>query len=190
MESWNEDALERLMLVMRELPEKRTVAALFGLAIRFIPPIGGANSRDADAMDRYKDKVKSVWAQGWRARVVALWRTWPDPVVSAGLAEAWEKRKKIPERQEILLATGVIRNPRGIRHAVPFLTQGKEENCPLRAPAEAAVELVGKAAVPWLIGGLSDGTTKNRCVESLRTITGIVMSSQPKLWWQWWNDNR
>lgn len=190
---WDEgEQTDRLMVVMSSLPEKRTVAAMFKLAMRFDRPTGGADSMDRDALDRYKDKARSNWGSGWRARVVRVWRSWPEPVVSAGLAEFFgtaSKRKDAAMMQETLLACGVIGDHRGIRNAVPFLTQGREELLPLRAPAMAAVEMVGKPSVPWLIYGLS-GNTKNWSVRALREISGTVMSSQPKLWWAWWADNR
>jgi hypothetical protein len=193
VEEWDEgEQIDRLMLVMSSLPEKRTVAAMFKLAMRFDRPTGGADSMDRQALRQYRDKARSNWRQGWRARVAAVWRTWPEPVVSAGLTEFFgraKKRKDTRMMQETLLACGVIGDERGIRHAVPFLTQGREELSPLRAPAMAAVEMVGKPSVPWLIYGLK-GKTKNWSVRALREISGTVMSSQPKLWWAWWADNR
>jgi hypothetical protein len=190
---WDEgEQIDRLMVVMSSLPEKRTVAAMFKLAMRFDRATGGADSMNRRALDSYKQKARGNWRGGWRAKVAAVWRDWPEPVVSAGLTEFFgraKKRKDTRMMQETLLACGVIGDERGIRHAVPFLTQGREELMPLRAPAMAAVEMVGKPSVPWLIYGLK-GKTKNWSVRALREISGSVMSSQPKLWWAWWADNR
>jgi hypothetical protein len=177
---------------MSALPEKRTVAAMFKLAMRFDRATGGADSMDRQALRRYRDKAQQNWRAGWRARVAAVWREWPEPVVSAGLTEFFTKAKKRKDTrmmQETLLACGVVGDERGIRHAVPFLTQGREELNPLRAPAMAAVEMVGTPSVPWLIYGLN-GKTKNWSVRALREISGQVLASQPKLWWAWWHNNR
>jgi hypothetical protein len=189
------DPLERLVDVMKEKPEPRTVAALFDLAMRFAPPIGGANSQNKGDMEGYKQRAKAAWGDGWRHRAIQIWRSWPEPLVSAGFGETWKRKKKLagkalPQLQEILLAVGVIGNSRGIRHAVPFLTKGKEADSPLRAPALAAIELVGTPAVPWLAQGLGSGQTQLWCKQALWNITGQRLSHDPGAWIRWWNENR
>jgi len=189
------DQLERLVDVMKEKPEPRTVAALFDLAMRFKPPIGGANSQSKADVYAYMDRAKAAWGDGWRHRAIQIWRSWPEPLVSAGFGETWKQKKKLRSKalgqlQEILLAVGVIGNSRGIRHAVPFLAKGKEPQSPLRAPALAAIEMVGKPAVPWLAQGLSSGQTQLWCKQALWNITGQRLSHDPGGWIKWWNENR
>lgn len=189
------DKLERLVDLMKEKPEPRTVAALFDLAMRFVPPIGGANSQSKADVAQYMQRAKSAWGDGWRHRAIQIWRSWPEPLVSAGFGETWKQKKKgggkaLGQLQEILLAVGVIGNSRGIRHAVPFLTRGKEAQSPLRAPALAAIEMVGKPAVPWLAQGLSNGNTQLWCKQALWNVTGQRLSHDPGAWIRWWNDNR
>lgn len=189
------EKLERLVDVMKEKPEPRTVLALFDLAMRFVPPIGGANSQSKADVYAYMDRAKAAWSDGWRHRAIQIWRSWPEPLVSAGFGETWKAKKKggakaLGQLQEILLAVGVIGNSRGIRHAVPFLTKGKEAQSPLRAPALAAVEMVGKPAVPWLAQGLGNGQTQLWCKQALWNITGQRLSHDPGVWMKWWNENR
>ena len=84
-------------------------------------------------------------------------------------------------------------NARGVRHCVPFLTKGDEIACPLRAPAFAAVELVGKAGVPWLIQGLGTESTNLWCWQALYNITGENRGRKGesiRRWSEWWNENR
>jgi hypothetical protein len=193
VETWDGEALERLWLVMSNLPEKRTVEAMFKLVMRMERPVGGADSMSEEDMRRYKEKAADEYQRGWRARAVGVWKQWPEPVISAGLSlffSTARKKNKTPWMQEVLLACGCLRNSRLIAHAVPFLQQGREETLPLRAPAKAAVEMVGKDAVPWLIGGLTNGATKNWCVRALREISNETLAMQPKLWWAWYNNNR
>ena len=193
---WDGEALERLVDLAKEKPEPRVVVALFDLAMRFTPPIGGANSQSKPAMAAYEARAKAAWGDGWRARVIQIWKSWPEPLISAGLAETWKAKKGakfLREKQEILLAVGVIGNARGVRHCVPFLTKGDEIACPLRAPAFAAVELVGKAGVPWLIQGLGTESTNLWCWQALYNITGENRGRKGesiRRWSEWWNENR
>lgn len=193
VETWDGEPLDRLWLVMTSLPEKRTVDAMFKLAMRLERPVGGADSMDKDQLDRYKEKARDAFNRGWRARAAGAWRQWPEPVVAAGLSLFFsnaKKKNKVPWMQEVLLACGCLNNARLVANAVPFLQQGREETLPLRAPARAAVEMIGKPAVPYLIGGLTNGATKNNCVRALREISGEMLAMQPKLWWAWYNNNR
>ncbi|MCI0341408.1 MAG: hypothetical protein L0216_09725 [Planctomycetales bacterium] len=181
-------ALDRLVTLVKGKPDKHCVAALFEVAMRFTPPIGGAPSQSKPAMEDYKQRAKAAWQDGWRNRVIQIWQSWPEPVVSAGLGLTW-KGSNTREKQEILLAVGVVGNARGIRHAVPFLTKGPET--PFRAPALAAIEMVGKGSVPWLAQGLANGATQLWCFQALRNITGEkTLDAKPSQWIRWWNENR
>ncbi len=181
-------ALDRLVTLIKGKPDKHCVAALFEVAMRFTPPIGGAPSQSKPAIEDYKQRAKAAWQDGWRNRVIQIWQSWPEPVVSSGLGLTW-KSSNTREKQEILLAVGVIGNARGIRHAVPFLTKGPET--PFRAPALAAIEMVGKGSVPWLAAGLGNGATQLWCYQALRNITGDrTLDAKPSQWIRWWNENR
>lgn len=190
--------LTQLVDLIKEKPEPRSVAALFDLALRFVPPIGGADSTSKPAMETYKSRAKAAWEDGWRHRAIQIWRAWPNPMVTEGLALVWNEQKKrkrqgLKPMQEVLLAIGVIGNDRGIKYAVPFLSKGDEVAVPLRAPALAAIELVGKPAVPWLIGGIRNPRTQLWCWQALRNITGEnrgMKAMAVKRWTQWWYENR
>ncbi len=190
--------LTQLVDLIKEKPEPRSVAALFDMALRFQKPIGGANSTSHPAMQAYKREAKAVWGDGWRHRAIQIWRGWPNQMVTEGLALVWKeqkkrKRKGLGAMQEVLLAVGVIGNDRGIKYAVPFLTKGEERAVPLRAPALAAVEMVGKPSVPWLIGGIRNPRTQRWCWQALRNITGEnrgMKAMAVKRWTEWWYENR
>ncbi len=181
-----DEGLGLLFGILEARPDPRSVEALFQIVMDNEEPLASVNERSKTLMDQYRGQVEAAFKEGWRARVMAVFKTWPGSTVVDGIVN-YAKDHNGRGRQEALLTLGLYGDGRGANYAATFLT--KSDNA-FRATALATVEMIGKPAVPYLAGGLGSDATKLWCLQALINITGQRLGQRPQDWVAWWRMNR
>lgn len=178
--------LDLLFGILEARPDPRSVEALFQIVMDQEEPLASVNERSKALMDQYRGQIESAFKEGWRSRVMAVFRSWPGSTVVEGIGN-YSKEHAGRGRQEALLTLGLYGDGRGAIYAVGYLT--KSDN-PFRATALATVEMIGKPAVPYLAQGIGSESTKLWSLQALINITGQRLGQRPQDWIAWWRLNR
>ncbi len=106
-----------------------------------------------------------------------------------GLLEALETRN-VMKRVAIMEALGQIKYYKSATQMTRFLLLGDAQKTRMqRKAAFESVKAMGKPAIPYLIPGLKDKRTKGWTARALREISGVTLSSRPRAWQKWWEEN-
>jgi len=106
-----------------------------------------------------------------------------------GLMEALETRNVI-KRVAIIDALGRIKYYKSATSLTRFLLRGDAQKTVMQRNATlAALKVMGKPAVPFLIPGLKDKRTRGWTAVALRDVSGVTLSSRPRDWQKWWEEN-